>query len=55
VKYGTVSEYFAAVRNYAATSEFEGFRTYLGDFFPYADNNDAYWVGYYSSRANLKA
>jgi hypothetical protein len=27
---------------------------YVGDFFPYADNADSYWTGYFSSRSQLK-
>ena len=28
--------------------------TKYDDFFPYADRNDAYWVGYFTSRVALK-
>jgi len=28
--------------------------TKTDDFFPYADNLNSYWTGYFSSRVNLK-
>eukprot|EP01104_Vermistella_antarctica_P015687 TRINITY_DN5202_c0_g4_i2.p1 TRINITY_DN5202_c0_g4~~TRINITY_DN5202_c0_g4_i2.p1 ORF type:complete len:1225 (+),score=354.91 TRINITY_DN5202_c0_g4_i2:133-3807(+) len=49
VQYGTVSDYFKAVHDSHQT-----FPLYSGDFFPYADNSDSYWTGYYTTRPVLK-
>jgi hypothetical protein len=54
VRYSTLSEYFQAV--YAeATQKKINFPVYKLDFFPYADNGDSYWSGYYTTRPTLKA
>jgi hypothetical protein len=49
IKYATLSEYFDAVFSTSTT-----FPLYKGDFFPYADNRDSYWTGYYTTRPVLK-
>ena len=54
VAFGTVSNYFDAVRERMA----DAFPTLQGDFFPYADifseGRPAYWTGYFTSRAFYK-
>ena len=50
MKYSTIPGYIAAVK----AEEIEWPVNY-DDFFPYADAEDDYWVGYYSSRANSKS
>lgn len=49
VKYSTLSEYFRAL---ARTNR--QFKVYEGDFFPYADNAQAYWTGYFTSKPLTK-
>lgn len=46
-KFGTLQEYFDDVH---AEKRIDDFPTLSGDFFTYADNNDNYWSGYYTSR-----
>lgn len=53
IQYSTASEYFEHLQR-SATSSSLRFPTFAGDFLPYADAGDAYWVGIYSSRASLK-
>lgn len=53
IKYSTLSEYFAEVRSWASTSDTK-FPLFMGDFFPYADNEDSYWTGFYTTRPFLK-
>mmetsp|Transcript_30443 Transcript_30443/g.29834 ORF Transcript_30443/g.29834 Transcript_30443/m.29834 type:complete len:157 (+) Transcript_30443:759-1229(+) len=47
--YSTPSEYLDAI--YAMDVEWP---TKYDDLFPYADNSQAYWTGYFTSRSNLK-
>lgn len=48
VQYSTLSEYFKELQHGVEFPVFEG------DFFPYADNEDSYWTGYYTTRPQLK-
>mmetsp|Transcript_3370 Transcript_3370/g.4180 ORF Transcript_3370/g.4180 Transcript_3370/m.4180 type:complete len:766 (-) Transcript_3370:54-2351(-) len=48
-QYSTLSDYFAAVR-----ASGETWTTREIDFFPYIDNNQSYWTGFYTSRPDLK-
>jgi len=49
IKFSTVSEYFDSV--FQSKTQFTEYR---GDFYPYADNEDSYWTGYYTTRPKLK-
>lgn len=51
IKYSTLSGYFDSLRENSQVS----YPYYEGDFYPYADNEDSYWTGYYTSRPSLKA
>ncbi|XP_058811986.1 alpha-mannosidase 2 [Topomyia yanbarensis] len=46
-KFATLQEYFNSVRS---TMDVEKFPSLSGDFFTYADVNEDYWSGYYTSR-----
>jgi alpha-mannosidase II len=47
--YSTPQTYFEALAR-----ENLKWPTYDGDFFPYADNKDSYWTGYFSTRPTMK-
>jgi len=53
LRFSTLSEYFADASRWAQQHGVQ-FPLFMGDFFPYADNEDSYWTGYYTTRPFLK-
>jgi hypothetical protein len=49
VKYSTPSAYIDSIKKEGAT-----YPVKTDDFFPYADNPNAFWTGYFTSRVALK-
>lgn len=57
VQFGTLEDYFNALREEAKSktgSEVGLFKSLSGDFFTYADRDDHYWSGYFTSRPFYK-
>lgn len=57
VRFGTLGEYFDSVIKDSGAEKGQplpGFPTFRGDFFSYADRNDNYWTGYFTSRPFYK-
>jgi hypothetical protein len=52
VKYSKATDYFDAVAPKAQPTV--TYPTFVGDFFPYADNIASFWTGYFVSRAEIK-
>lgn len=55
LQFGTLQDYFQSVRNDlessgAGKSAEAALKTIGGDFFTYADRDEHYWSGYYTSR-----
>ncbi|KNC56371.1 alpha-mannosidase 2 [Thecamonas trahens ATCC 50062] len=54
IRFATLSDYFDAMIAEAASAQDVTLPLYEADFFPYADNEDSYWTGYYTTRPVLK-
>ncbi|XP_065648890.1 alpha-mannosidase 2 isoform X2 [Hydra vulgaris] len=57
IRFGTLKDYFQAVAEREGVKPGEkpqSFKTLGGDFFTYADRDDHYWSGYFTSRSFFK-
>ncbi|KAI0220195.1 Alpha-mannosidase 2 [Lamellibrachia satsuma] len=50
-RFGTLKDYFEEVEKVTTTtSKSDIFPSLIGDFFPYTDENNEYWTGYFTTR-----